>query len=40
MILDGATPTPVAPFSIGRFRRGVAVSDKIAREFETPTDRA
>ena len=23
MILDGATPTPLAPFSIGRFRRGV-----------------
>jgi sarcosine oxidase, subunit beta len=39
MILDGATPTPLAPFSIGRFRRGVAVSEKIAREFDAPADR-
>jgi sarcosine oxidase subunit beta len=39
MILDGATPTPLAPFSIGRFRHGVPVSEKIAREFDAPADR-
>jgi len=35
LILDGVTPTPVAPFSIGRIRHNVSISEKIASEFDT-----
>ena len=34
MILDGGTPTPLAAFSIARFRGTVAISDKFIREFD------
>jgi len=34
MIVDGATPTPLEPFSIGRFRSVTAVSEKFRREFD------
>lgn len=34
MILDGATPTPLEPFSIGRFASTTTVSDKFRREFD------
>ena len=34
MILDGGTETPLEPFGIGRFRSGVAVSEKFRREFD------
>lgn len=34
MILDGATPTPLEPFSIGRFRSEAIVSDKFRKEFD------
>lgn len=34
MILDGATPTPLEPFSIGRFRQATTVSDKFRKEFD------
>ena len=34
MILDGSTPTPLEPFSIGRFRTETVVSDKFRREFD------
>ncbi|WP_236841818.1 NAD(P)/FAD-dependent oxidoreductase [Bosea sp. PAMC 26642] len=34
LILDGATPTPLEPFSIARFRREAVVSDKFRKEFD------
>ncbi|WP_293796308.1 FAD-binding oxidoreductase [uncultured Bosea sp.] len=34
MIVDGATQTPLGPFSIGRFRSGPTVSDKFRKEFD------
>ncbi|MGW9333511.1 NAD(P)/FAD-dependent oxidoreductase [Bosea sp. NPDC055594] len=34
MILDGATPTPLAPFSIGRFKDRVEVNAKFRSEFD------
>jgi len=34
MIVDGATPTPLEPFSIGRFRSATAVSEKFRKEFD------
>ncbi|POR55503.1 NAD(P)/FAD-dependent oxidoreductase [Bosea psychrotolerans] len=34
MIVDGATSTPLEPFSIGRFRESVAVSEKFRKEFD------
>lgn len=34
MILDGDTPTPLAPFGIGRFRSQTEVSEKFRREFD------
>lgn len=34
MIIDGATPTPLEPFSIGRFRSEAVVSDKFRKEFD------
>lgn len=36
MICDGATPTPLAPFAIDRFRTGVEASDKFRAEFDAP----
>jgi hypothetical protein len=39
LILDGETPTPLAQFSIGRFRHGVPISEKIEREFDAPIAR-
>lgn len=37
MICDGATPTPLAPFTIERFRAGVEVSEKFRKEFDAPS---
>ncbi|MDX3807285.1 NAD(P)/FAD-dependent oxidoreductase [Bosea thiooxidans] len=34
MIVDGETPTPLAPFSIARFREAATVSEKFRREFD------
>jgi len=34
MIVDGATPTPLEPFSIGRFRSEATVSEKFRKEFD------
>lgn len=34
MIVDGATPTPLDPFSIGRFRGAAIVSEKFRKEFD------
>lgn len=34
MIVDGSTPTPLAPFSIGRFAEALQVSDKFRKEFD------
>ncbi|WP_199085376.1 FAD-dependent oxidoreductase [Bosea sp. ASV33] len=34
MIVDGATPTPLGPFSIGRFRSEATVSEKFRKEFD------
>ncbi|QEL22350.1 FAD-binding oxidoreductase [Bosea sp. F3-2] len=34
MILDGATQTPLEPFSIGRFRSATTVSEKFRKEFD------
>jgi len=34
LILDGETPTPLAPFSIGRFQAAVEVSAKFRSEFD------
>jgi sarcosine oxidase, subunit beta len=34
IIIDGATATPLAPFSIARFQHAVEVSDKFKREFD------
>ena len=34
MILDGATATPLEPFSIGRFRAATTVSEKFRKEFD------
>ena len=34
MILDGETPTPLAPFSITRFRKAATVSEKFRKEFD------
>lgn len=34
MILDGATPTPLEPFAIGRFRSATTVSEKFRKEFD------
>lgn len=34
MVLDGGTPTPLAPFGIGRFRSLTEVSEKFRREFD------
>lgn len=34
MIVDGSTPTPLEPFSIGRFRSEAVVSDKFRKEFD------
>ncbi|PZU84853.1 MAG: FAD-dependent oxidoreductase [Chelatococcus sp.] len=34
MILDGSTPTPLEPFSIGRFRTETVASDKFRKEFD------
>lgn len=34
MILDGDTPTPLAPFAIGRFRQAAEVSEKFRKEFD------
>lgn len=36
MICDGATPTPLDAFAIGRFQRGVATSEKFRKEFDAP----
>jgi sarcosine oxidase subunit beta len=36
LIVDGTSPTPLTPFSIGRFGQGVAVSDKFLKEFDQP----
>ncbi|WP_182422271.1 FAD-binding oxidoreductase [Aureimonas sp. ME7] len=36
MIVDGTTPTPLAPFSIDRFAGGPVVSDKFRKEFDAP----
>lgn len=36
IIIDGTTPTPLAPFSISRFRGDVSVNDKFLREFDAP----
>jgi sarcosine oxidase subunit beta len=38
MILDGATATPLEPFSIGRFRAATTVSEKFRKEFDRPGD--
>lgn len=35
LICDAATPTPLDAFGIGRFRAGVAVSDKFRKEFDS-----
>lgn len=34
MILDGATPTPLEPFAITRFRTAATVSEKFRKEFD------
>lgn len=34
LIVDGSTPTPLAPFSIGRFAAGPVVSEKFRQEFD------
>lgn len=34
MIVDGGTPTPLAPFSIERFREAATVSEKFRKEFD------
>lgn len=34
LIIDGATPTPLAPFSIGRFAGSVEADEKFRREFD------
>lgn len=34
MIVDGATQTPLEPFSIGRFRQAATVSEKFRKEFD------
>ena len=34
MIIDGSTPTPLEPFSIGRFRAATTVSEKFRKEFD------
>lgn len=34
MIVDGTTPTPLDPFSIGRFRSATTVSEKFKKEFD------
>lgn len=34
MILDGSTPTPLEPFSIGRFHAATEVSEKFRKEFD------
>ena len=34
IIIDGATETPLDPFSIARFQKAVEVSDKFKREFD------
>lgn len=36
MICDGATATPLDPFSIGRFKAGVEASEKFRKEFDAP----
>ena len=36
MICDGSTETPLAPFSIARFRGAVAEDEKFRREFDLP----
>ena len=36
LIADGSTDTPIEAFSIGRFRKEVQVSDKLAHEFDAP----
>ena len=36
LIVDGRTDTPIAPFSIRRFKNEVPVSDKLAHEFDAP----
>ena len=40
LIVDGATQTPLEPFSIGRFRTPAAVSEKFLKEFDRPGDTA
>jgi sarcosine oxidase subunit beta len=37
IIIDGATPTPLAPFSIARFKDAVAVNEKFRQEFDAVT---
>lgn len=34
MIVDGATTTPLEPFSVGRFRRPATISEKFRKEFD------
>lgn len=38
MIVDGATQTPLEPFSITRFRAPAVVSEKFHKEFDRPSD--
>ncbi|MET3892152.1 sarcosine oxidase subunit beta [Bosea sp. OAE506] len=40
LIVDGATPTPLDPFSIARFRTPAAVSEKFLKEFDRHGDMA
>ncbi len=34
MIVDGATPTPLEPFAIGRFRSEATANEKFRKEFD------
>jgi sarcosine oxidase, subunit beta len=40
LVIDGATPIPLGPFSIRRFTDAVEVSEKFQREFDRAPDRA
>jgi sarcosine oxidase, subunit beta len=40
IVVDGATETPLDPFSIARFQQGVEVSDKFKREFDATGSRS
>jgi sarcosine oxidase subunit beta len=38
LVIDGATPIPLGPFSIRRFKDAVEVSEKFQREFDRAPD--